>query len=71
MSIAPAKILGIDKGTLSPGKSADIIIVSPDKEWLVQKNNCISKSKNSPFLGKKLKGIIEYTIYKGQIVYKA
>ena len=71
MSTAPAKILGIDKGTLSPGKSADIIIVSPNKEWLVQKNNCISKSKNSPFLGKKLKGIIEYTIYKGQIVYKA
>jgi len=71
MSVAPAKILGIDKGTLSPGKSADIIIVSPDKEWVVQKNNCFSKSKNSPFLGKKLKGVIEYTIYKGQIVHKA
>ncbi len=67
----PAKILGINKGTLNAGADADIIIVSPDKEWVVERENLISKSKNSCFLGKKFKGLVEYTICAGKIVYKA
>ena len=66
----PAKILGIDKGTLGVGCDADIIVVSPDKEWLVKKEDFLSKSKNSPFIGKTLKGVVEYTICGGKIVYK-
>jgi dihydroorotase len=68
ISLNPAKILGIDKGTLSIGKDADIVIVSPDKEWIVKREEFHSKSKNSAFIGKKLKGIVEYTIYKGKIL---
>jgi len=67
----PARILGIDKGTLGVGSTADIIVVSPEKEWIVKKEEILSKSKNSPFLGKKLKGLVEYTIYEGRIAYKA
>ncbi|MBM3244629.1 MAG: dihydroorotase [Candidatus Omnitrophica bacterium] len=67
----PAKILGLNKGTLSVGRDADIVIVSPDKEWVVQKEEIVSKSRNSPFLNRKLKGAALYTICGGKIVYEA
>jgi len=70
ISLNPSKILDIDKGTLGFGKDADIAIVSPEKEWVVNKVGFVSKSKNSAFIGKKLKGVVEYTISKGKIVYK-
>jgi dihydroorotase len=69
MCFNPARILGIDKGILAPGKDADITIISADKEWLVRKEEIVSKSKNSCFLGRKLKGVVEYTICKGEIGY--
>ena len=70
LSLNPAKILKINKGTLSEGAPADIAIVSDDKEWVVEKDDIISKSKNSCFLGKKLKGVVDYTIYNGQIAWQ-
>lgn len=69
MTINPAKILGINRGTLSPGRPADIIVVSKDKEWVVKKDSFHSKSKNSAFLGKTLKGVVECTILAGKIAY--
>jgi dihydroorotase len=70
LSQNPAKILGIDKGTLSAGSDADIVVVDPDKEWLVEKKALHSKSKNSAFLGRKLKGKAVYTVCAGKVVYK-
>lgn len=70
MTVNPAGALGIDRGTLSPGEVADITIISPEKEWLVKKEEILSKSKNTPFLGNKLKGLVEYTILAGKVVYK-
>ncbi len=70
LSLAPANILGINKGTLSVGADADITVVDPVKEWVVAKDNLFSKSKNCAFLGKKLKGVVEYTLCAGEIVYK-
>lgn len=67
LSTNPARILGIEKGTLAEGRDADITIVSADKEWTVKKQDFLSKSQNSAFIGKKLKGVVEYTIYKGKI----
>lgn len=69
MSLNPARILGINKGTLSPGADADIIVVSPDKEWVVKKEDFVSKSKNSAFMGRTLKGIVDYTICAGKLVH--
>lgn len=66
----PAKILGIDKGTLTPGRDADLVIVDPENSWLVRKEDFISRSKNSAFIGKTLKGIVEATVLAGKIVYK-
>jgi dihydroorotase len=70
LALNPARILGIDKGTLSVGRAADIIVVSPDKEWVVKKEEFLSRSNNSAFIGRKLKGIVEYTLYAGEVVYK-
>src|SRR3989338_1440251 len=52
----------VTESGLSFGKDADIIIVSPDKEWVVRKEALLSKSKNCAFLGRTLKGVVECTI---------
>ncbi|MDP2940445.1 MAG: dihydroorotase [Candidatus Omnitrophota bacterium] len=70
LALNPARILGIDRGTLQEGSIADIIIVDPHKEWLVKKEDFVSKSKNSCFMGRRLQGAVEYTILEGNIVYE-
>lgn len=67
MSLNPSRILGISKGSLSVGKSADITIFNPDKEWIVDINKFNSKSKNSPYDGYKLSGKPEYVLVGGKI----
>ena len=69
-SYNPAKILGIDKGVLEEGKIADIVVFNPNQEYIYTKDMIVSKSKNSPFIDKKLKGKVKYTIVNGKIVYK-
>ncbi len=68
LTVAPARILGLDKGTLSIGADADVTIVSLEKEWMVKEESFVSRSKNSPFLGRKLKGVIEIVIVGGRII---
>jgi dihydroorotase len=70
MSLNPARILGIDRGTLQTGKPADITIIDPDLEWVVTAEELASKSKNSPWLGELMKGKAMYTIVGGKVVYK-
>lgn len=65
-----AKILGIDRGVIEEGKIADITIFDPNKEYVYTKEDIVSKSKNTPFIGKKLKGEVRYTIVNGNVVYK-
>lgn len=70
MSLNPARILNLsNKGKLSPGCDADIVIVDIEREWLLERNKIKSKSKNTPFLGCKLKGVIEYTICAGKVIF--
>jgi len=68
---SPAKILGLKKGSLKPGSDADLVIVDPSNEWTYDVNKSASKSKNSPFNGWKLKGSVEVTMVKGEVVVKA
>lgn len=56
MALAPAEILKIDRGHLSEGAWADVTVFDPAAEWTVDKDQFESKSKNSPFIGWKLKG---------------
>ncbi len=69
ISLNPSRLLGIDKGTLGVGKDADITVIDFNKEWVVKKEEFLSKSGNSAFLGNKLQGLVEYTICAGK-VYK-
>ena len=68
-SYNPAQLLKIDKGTIEVGKIADITIFDPNEEYVYTKEMIVSKAKNSPFIGKKLKGKVKYTIVNGKIVY--
>jgi len=69
-SCNPAKILGFEtKGTLKIGADADITIIDENKEWTVDINKFLSKSKNSPYHNRKLKGKAIATIVGGNIVF--
>ncbi|MHC4474206.1 MAG: dihydroorotase [Planctomycetota bacterium] len=67
MTAKPAKIIGIDKGTLTPGKQADVTIIDPNAEYKVDVHNFKSKSRNCPYNGWTLKGKVEKTIVGGEI----
>lgn len=70
MSYNPARILGIDRGSLGVGKVADIVIVDMDKEVTIDITAFKSKSKNSPFHGRKVFGQVEVTLVNGKVVYQ-
>lgn len=70
MSYNPAKLLKIDRGQLKEGAIADITIFDPEIEYTYTKESIVSKSKNTPFIGKKLKGQVVYTIVDGKMVYE-
>ncbi|OGW49125.1 MAG: dihydroorotase [Nitrospirae bacterium RBG_19FT_COMBO_42_15] len=69
-TINPARLLKLKKGTLSEGADADITIIDPESEWVVDVNNLKSKSKNTAFAGMKMKGRAVMTIVGGKIVYE-
>lgn len=70
MSFSPARILGINAGTLNAGAPADITIFNPDEEWTVDVSKLHGKSRNAVFKGRKLTGKVKMTICSGKIVYK-
>jgi len=70
MTERPAKVIGIDKGTLSKGKQGDVTIIDPDAEYVVDVNKFRSKSKNCPYNGWKLHGKVLKTIVGGEIRYE-
>ena len=70
MSYNPAKLLGMDKGEIAEGKTADLTIFDPEIEYIYEKESIVSKSKNTPWIGKKLKGQVAYTIVDGRVVYQ-
>lgn len=70
ISFAPSEILRLtNKGRLSSGADADIVIIDPNKKWEFEKETIISKSKNSPFIGRTFKGCAVVTICGGKIAY--
>ena len=66
----PAKILGINKGSLDKGNDADLCIFDIDKPWVVDKNKLKSKSKNTPIENRKLQGQVLKTFVKGELSYE-
>ena len=69
LTVAPARLLGLDAGRLATGKKADMVIFDPDRGWKVIADNFRSKSKNSPFDGQPVEGQVLRTIIDGRVVY--
>ena len=70
MTYEPAKVFGLDAGTLSVGAAADVAIIDTNLEWTVDAQKFFTRGSHSPFVGRKLKGRAVATIVDGKIVYK-
>jgi dihydroorotase len=71
LTVNPAGIIGIEKGSLSPGKQGDVTIIDPDAQWRVDVNRFVSKSRNCPYHGWTLRGKVEKTIVGGEVRFEA
>jgi dihydroorotase len=69
VSTNPARVLGLQAGTLAAGSSADVALVDPDQEWVYDPFKGFSKSRNSPWAGHTLRGRCVATFVSGQLVY--
>ena len=69
MTIKPAKILGLKKGALAEGAAADIALLDLKKEWIYTAEEILSASRNTPYIGRKLKARVEYTFAGGKLKY--
>ncbi|NIP86388.1 MAG: amidohydrolase family protein [Planctomycetales bacterium] len=70
LTINPARILGIDKGTLAVGADADVTVIDPQVKWTVDTAKFHSKSSNCPFLGMELTGRAETVIVDGRVKFQ-
>ncbi len=68
-TVNPARLLNLNKGTLSVGADADVTVFDLDEEWIFQAADSASKSRNSPFSGWKLKGKVAATIVNGKVIW--
>jgi len=69
-TLEPAKLLGLEAGTLSVGAPADVTLIDPNLEWTVKIDKFESASRNSPFDGRELKGRAVRTMVGGKTVWK-
>lgn len=70
MSYNPAKVVGIDRGDIQPGKVADVVVFNPTETYKIDKNEFASKGKNTPFHGREVTGRVCMTIMDGNIVFE-
>ncbi|MCK5083603.1 MAG: dihydroorotase, partial [Candidatus Omnitrophica bacterium] len=70
MSAAPARVMGLEgKGVIKEGADGDLTVIDPEAEWTVREEDFVSKSQNSPFIGRKLKGRVVATVCAGKVVF--
>lgn len=69
-TVNPARLLSLDRGTLTAGKAADITLIDPDLEWTYDREASFSLSRNTPFHGRQMKGRAVRTIVGGQTVWQ-
>jgi dihydroorotase len=70
LTCKPAAILKLPAGTLAPGANADVTIFDPDERWVVDAQRLESKSSNSPWLGREMRGRVKCTIVGGKTVFE-
>ena len=71
LTVNPARLLALDRGTLATGAPGDVTLLDPDREWVVDKEKFASKARNTPFRGWRLKGRAVRTIVGGRTVWAA
>ena len=71
VTLKPAQLLGLDAGSLCPGCPADLVVCDPNAPFVVDADKLISKSKNSPFDGRRLQGKVLMTMVGGRMAYRA
>jgi dihydroorotase len=71
LTINPARVLGIDRGTLKPGAVADVTIIDPSAEWVIDPDQFRSKSRNCPFAGWAVRGRAHTVLVSGQVKYES
>ena len=70
MSTTPARIFNLPGGTLAVGAPADVVVFDPAAEWEVEPSAFFSRSRNTPFAGRRLRGRAEVTIVRGELVFE-
>ncbi len=71
MSAAPARLLGLHKGLLKAGYDADLTMLDPDEEWVVDSSKFYSKGKATPFEGRTLTGKVKFLFIDGRLVFES
>lgn len=69
LTAGPASLLRRAAGTLRPGSPADIVVFDPSREWTVTAETLLSKSKNTPFIGEKVRGKVVLTLRDGKAIF--
>jgi len=70
LTIHPARVLGLDRGTLKPGADADVTIIDTQTEWTIDPDKFMSKSRNCPFAGWKVRGRPHAVILGGEVKFE-
>ncbi len=71
LATRPAEIANLAAGTLAPGAPADVVVFDPAATWTVDPARFFSKSRNTPFAGRTLKGAVRWTLVAGRVVHRA
>lgn len=70
MSTGPARALGVEGGTLAPGRAADLVLIDPGAKWTIASADFVSKGRNTPFDGEKVAGRVVRTLVGGETVWR-
>jgi dihydroorotase len=70
LTINPARVLGIDRGTLRPGAVADVTVIDPDACWTIDPRQFRSKSRNCPFAGWEVRGRADAVLVAGEVRFR-
>jgi dihydroorotase len=71
LSTRPAELCGLEGGSLRAGARADVVVFDPGAEWTVEPERFFSRSRNTPFAGRRLKGLVRWTLVDGRVVHRA
>jgi len=70
MACAPARVFKLQGGTLRRGSVGDVTVFDPDAEWTVDPARFLSKGRNSPYAGQRLRGMVELTLVDGRVIHR-